>query len=79
MERKRVLEWRQDGRLGAVARGPRLKHAEMGRLPLISSGNRMTPELTFYWTSLGYITVRLQADDILLDPILKGGVWINFT
>ena len=60
-------------------RGSRLKHAEMGRLPLISSGNRMAPKFTFYWASLGYITVRLQADAILLDPMLKDGVWINFT
>ena len=37
------------------------------------------PKVTFYWTSLGYITVRLQADDILLDPMLKDGIWTKFT
>ena len=46
----------------------RCQTAEMGALPFISSENRMTPKLTFYWTSLRYITVRLQANDILLDP-----------
>ena len=39
----------------------------------------MAPKLTFYWASLGYITVRLHVDEILLDPMLKDGVWINFT
>ena len=69
-------------RLGAFIRGldSRLKHAEMGRLRdfkikilFIRSGNRMTLKLTFLgppsdvtWTRF-WFTVRLQADDILLD------------